>query len=430
MSRSSNIIVATDKTAIVEYISTISESMTNIIKEDGDDASGKNYSYLLVKKNITHSDVITAGKGNENTGVAKNYLYYLSVEDMEELERLEDDTFIRTAHQSNIAMPNEFYDFLGIPKIPRREGPQTTQHEHPIINSVADVFLVNDSLKYFDINYTKKVFDKLGKTTDWVYDDYKINLSGQFTPIQLSIAVHGIGAQNDEEFHKLRRSIFRGDSLVLLLRKVDSHISLYIMLEKNPKFFTIIGEGNSSWESYLEQNNKKHLFELLKDESRKSNNDEVKTRKYQNQWRQMLAKEMMNYTPNDNEVFCPLTYITADFTKVGPLFRASHIKEYSKCNIDEAFDINNGILMVANADALFDKHLITIDDDGNVIFSFLLENNGSLIQQIKLNEKVFKAILNPDRCKYLAYHREVFAEKEEQRKVTQTSIDELDEDSL
>ena len=429
MPRNGNIVTATDRSSILEYVSTISDSMANIIRQDAEDSSGNSYSYLLVKKSITHSDVITAGKGNENTGVARNYLYYLTVAEMEELERLEDDTFIRTAHQSNISMPAEFYEFLGIQQIQRREGHQTTQHEHPIINNYASVYLVNDSLKYFDIDYTKEVFDKLRKVTDWNYQDYKVDLSNDdFTPIQLTIAVHGIGAQSDIEFHKLRRSIFRGDNLVLLLRKVNNRMSLYIMLEKNPKFYTIIGEGNSSWESYLEQNNKRHLFELLKNENQRAEDNDTKTRKYQNQWRQMLAREMMNYTPNDNEVFCPLTYITADFTKVGALFRASHIKEYSNCDINEAFDINNGILMIANADALFDKHLITIDDEGNVIFSFLLQNNGYLIQQIKLNEKVFKAILNPDRCRYLAYHRRVFEAKEARRRTTQTSLDELDEE--
>lgn len=428
MPRGNNIITATDKTSILEYVSTVSESVANIIRQDEENGLGDRCNYLLIKKNITHSDVITAGKGNEHTGVARNYLYYVTVEEMQELERLENDTFIRTAHQSNICMPQAFYDFLGIPRIQRRSGPQTTQHEHPVVNRYADVYLANDSLKYFNIDYTKEVFDKLGKTTDWNYEDFKVNLhDGLFTSIQLSVAVHGIGAQDDEVFHKLRRSIFRGDNLVLLLRKIDGEKTLYIMLEKNPKFYTIIGEGNSSWEKYLSHNNKNYLFELLKNAFQRTRDDEVKTRKYQSQWRQMLAREMMNYTPNDDEVFCPLTYIAADYTKAGALFRASHIKEYASCTLDEAFDINNGILMIANADALFDKHLITIEDDGSIRYSFLLQDNANLIQQIRLNEKVFKAILNPDRQRYLAYHRQVFEEKELRRRTTQTSLDELEE---
>ncbi len=434
MARSSNIVTATDRTSILEYVSNLSESVAKIIKNDIQDNSGNSYSYLLIKKSITHSDVITAGKGNERSGVSKNYLYYLTTKEMEEIQARDRDrrsSFICTAHQSNISLPDEFYEFLGIPKIQRRVGQQTTQHEHPVINNYARVFLVNDCMKYFDISYTKQVFQKLGKSTDWYYPEYKVNLDpGDFTPIQLTYAVHGIGAKEDIQFHKLRRSIFRSDNLVLLLRNVNGKKHLYIMLEKNPKFFTIIGEGNEAWENYLEQNNKKHLYELLKNETPMTETSDTKTRRFQNQWRQMLAREMMNYTPNDNEVFCPLTYISADFSKAGALFVASHIKEYSNCDMNEAFDINNGILMIANADALFDKHLITINDDGTVVFSFLLQNEFKLRQEIKLTEKVFKAILNPERCKYLAYHRQVFQTEEAKRKTSQYSFDDLSDEVL
>ena len=113
---------------------------------------------------------------------------------------------------------------------------------------------------------------------------------------------------------------------------------------------------------YLEQNNKQEMFELLK-QDKLSAGEYEKTRKNQSKWRLLLAEEMMGYTTNENEIFCPLTYITVNFDSAGTLFRASHIKGFADCNVDEAFDINNGIIMVANADALFDKHLITIEDE-------------------------------------------------------------------
>lgn len=420
MSRGSNIVVATTRPAIAEYLSNISKSVSDILKKDSLDSSN-NYSYLLIKKGIMHADVVTAGKGNEKTGVERNFLYYLSVHEMEKLQSIEGDKFFSTTHQSNISVPDEFFEFLGIPKIKRREGKQLTQHEHPIINNYAKVYLVNDTMGYFDISYTKEVFNHLGKSPDWDYRELKVELnSGDFTPIQLSHAVHGIGTKEDVVFHKLRHSIFRGDNIIMLIRKVGIITHLYIMLEKNPRFFTIIGKSSSSWENYLNQNNKKQLFDLIKSETISTENEKSKTRKYQNHWRQMLAEEMMNYTPTDNEVFCPLTYVSANFNKAGALFVASHIKEYVNCTMDEAFDINNGILMTANADALFDKHLITIEDDGTIIFSFLLENEYKLRQEIKLTEKVFKSILNPDRCKYLEYHREVFRKEEEKRRLGQS----------
>ena len=198
------------------------------------------------------------------------------------------------------------------------------------------------------------------------------------------------------------------------------------MLEKNPKFFTLIGEGNKSWEKYLQLNGKEQLYELLKKEKLSSGELE-KTRKNQNKWRNILADEMMSYTTTDDEIFCPLTYITINYSNVGTLFRASHIKPFNECSIDEAFDINNGILMVANADALFDKHLITIDDNGKIIFSFLIEKEHLLKNQLRLTEDVFKAILNPQRKYYLKRHREIFQEKELKRKHSSDFVDDSSE---
>ena len=411
--------VVCDIDKIYEYLSNKSESIINLMKSEPD------WEYMLIVKNISHSDLLNSGKRNgPDETIDKNYLYYLSTDEMKEIELVRNKEF-ENAKQSNIFVPNEFYSFIDMPKLERRTGAQSTQHIHPIVNDFADVYLVNDTLKYFSINYTKKVFDKLGKhPTTWNFDDYKIDLIGMFTPIKLTHAIHGIGTADDEVFKNLRRSIFKSDTLNILLRKKESKKEIYIMLEKNPRFFTLIGESNLSWEKYLSESNKQELFNLLKKEDL-SSSDAEKTRNNQNKWRNLLADEMMSYTTTDDEIFCPLTYITANYTNVGTLFRASHIKAFNECSIEEAFDINNGILMIANADALFDKHLITISEEGEIIFSFLLKNEYKLIQELKLTEKVFKAILNTNRKKYLKRHREIFNEKEINRKM----LSNLDEDS-
>lgn len=395
---------------IFEYLSSKSESVTNLIKNEPD------WQYMLIVKSISHSDLLNSGKRNgPNETLDKNYLYYLSLDEMKEIESVRKKEF-ENAKQSNIFVPMDFYNFIDMPHLERRIGVQSTQHIHPRVNNYADVYLVNDTLKYFDIDYTQKVFNKLGKNpTTWNYQEYKIDLVGNFTPIQLTHAIHGIGTSDDKIFKKLRRSIFKSDTLNILLRKKNDKKEIYIMLEKNPRFFTLIGERNLTWENFLNKTNKQELFNLLmKDEL--SAGEAEKTRNNQSKWRNFLADEMMSYTSTDDEIFCPLTYITANYSSVGTLFRASHIKAFSECTIEEAFDINNGILMIANADALFDKHLITISDNGEIIFSFLLKNEYKLIQELKLTEKVFKAILNSKRKEYLKRHREVFEEKEIKRK--------------
>ena len=404
---------------IYEYLSSKSETITNLIKNEPD------WQYMLIVKSISHSDLLNSGKRNGPAETLdKNYLYYLSLDEMKEIESVRRKEF-ENAKQSNIFVPMDFYNFIDMPHLERRIGAQSTQHIHPIVNSYADVYLVNDTLKYFDINYTQKVFNKLGKKpSTWNYDEYKIDLVGNFTPIQLTHAIHGIGTSDDEIFKKLRRSIFKSDTLNILLRKKNDKKEVYIMLEKNPRFFTLIGESNLTWENFLNKTNKQELFNLLKKDELSAGEAE-KTRNNQSKWRNLLADEMMSYTTTDDEIFCPLTYITANYSSVGTLFRASHIKAFSECTIEEAFDINNGILMIANADALFDKHLITISDNGEIIFSFLLKNEYKLIQELKLTEKVFKAILNSKRREYLKRHREVFEEKEIKRKM----FSNLEEDS-
>ena len=417
MASRNNLVYNTDK--IRDYIMYKSDAMSNYLTEHQNDE------FILLVKQISHSDLTSAGKRTKvEQPFSKNYLYYLTADEMEKMDQIDGRPFV-TAHQSNIGIPkNIIYDFLSV------SDPDESGDEHFKINDYCDVFLVNDTLKYFTIDYSFKVFEKLNKVPNWNKDEFKFDLQGDFTPIDLSIAAHGIGVSANIEFDKLRRSIFKSDTMMLLLSKDKANkLKMFIMFEKNPSFFTLIGEGNKSWEKYLEQNNKQEMFELLK-QDKLSAGEYEKTRNNQNKWRILLAEEMMGYTTNENEVFCPLTYITANFDNAGTLFRASHIKGFADCNVDEAFDINNGIIMVANADALFDKHLITIEDDGTITFSYLIEKNAKLKQELRLNEKVFKAILNDERKKYLEYHRGVFKAKEELRKKSSVLIDDSSDDEL
>lgn len=62
---------------------------------------------------------------------------------------------------------------------------------------------------------------------------------------------------------------------------------------------------------------------------------------------------------------CPLTGISDP-----ALLRASHIIPWSECESDaERLDVHNGLLLSALWDAAFDRALVTIDDEGNPVFS-------------------------------------------------------------
>ena len=54
---------------------------------------------------------------------------------------------------------------------------------------------------------------------------------------------------------------------------------------------------------------------------------------------------------------------------VKSLLIASHIVPWSESNDEERLDPDNGILLSPNFDALFDKHLISFNDDGSIIVS-------------------------------------------------------------
>ena len=51
------------------------------------------------------------------------------------------------------------------------------------------------------------------------------------------------------------------------------------------------------------------------------------------------------------------------------------------------YNINNGILTVVSADALFDKTLITIDKDGTILFAYLIEQDYKLRSNLLLYKK-------------------------------------------
>lgn len=84
---------------------------------------------------------------------------------------------------------------------------------------------------------------------------------------------------------------------------------------------------------------------------------------------------------------------------------SSHIKRWSESSDDERLDVNNGILLSPNIDALFDEYLISFTDSGDMLMSTKLTDNDLIILGVSRNLKltVDKAMLP-----YLAFHRKKF----------------------
>jgi hypothetical protein len=383
--------------------------------------------FVLYYKYLTHSDLPTFGKATGKNMLHKNLLYYLSTQEMKDIEKEEEIKAKKenraaikfaTAKQSNIGLPKRFWQDLGMNDPRNTVGAPIDDRK---INNFANVYLVNDALQYFNYHYTRIVFNKLNKTpqnnNEWLPDkcNVLIDENRDLTKIELTHAVHGIGIDKDTEFRKLRHNMFKNDMLFLLIEKnIGQNKNLFIIPYKNPKFFTIIGESNYVWEQYRAEEQRR--LESLTSREEKMSEQSRQTRIHQEKWRNLLAEEMMNYTVHDGEVFCPFTGVTADFKTIGTIFRASHIKPYIDCSDEEEYDINNGLLLLASADALFDKHYITIGENKEIIFSFLLDQNQQLKNQLLLNQPIFKDVFNAKRMQYMAIHRQTFERKEEERK--------------
>ncbi|GAA9669020.1 hypothetical protein HpVH116_03440 [Helicobacter pylori] len=383
----------------------------------------KSSKYILYYKMLSHSDLPNFAKMKNDESLDKNLLYYLSAKEMLEIEQRENRKF-EVAKQSNTSMSIRFWKDLDMPdprdSVKKRKA---IGGDHLKINDYAKVFLVNDVLENFHFDDTLKIFEKLHKNFNPKQFNantmsYQIFNNQDFTPIELRQAVHGIGMNQDVEFNKLRHNLFKNDLLYLLIEKTQTQKNLFIMPFRNPLFFSLLGVTNSKWQIYQEQKLKRENNLITK--SPTPFQEEKIQRQHQNKWREALAFEMMNYTTIDRSIFCPLTYIEADFDDMKTLFRASHIKGYSDCDEEEKYDLDNGLLLIANADALFDKHFITIDENKQLKFSYLLENNHKLKSQLNLNNGIFKDILNNRRMQYLAYHRKIFEEKEQERKTKES----------
>jgi HNH endonuclease len=82
--------------------------------------------------------------------------------------------------------------------------------------------------------------------------------------------------------------------------------------------------------------------------------------------------------------------------------RASHIKPWRESSDRERLDPANGLLLIANLDALFNDGLITFDDDGRMLLSNQLTRKDRSLLRLKGK---LKKRPSPRQRKYLRLHR-------------------------
>jgi hypothetical protein len=83
---------------------------------------------------------------------------------------------------------------------------------------------------------------------------------------------------------------------------------------------------------------------------------------------------------------------------------ASHIKPWSQSNNQERLDVNNGLLLCPNHDALFDKGYISFDEAGTILISDGIDEATKVF--LNINETMYISISKRQQ-QYMKWHREI-----------------------
>jgi putative restriction endonuclease len=89
--------------------------------------------------------------------------------------------------------------------------------------------------------------------------------------------------------------------------------------------------------------------------------------------------------------------------RVSAMLRASHSKPWRKSDNAERLDSNNGLILSANLDALFDSGLISFESCGRMLVAGALASEEQAEIGIPMG---LRRAPNAALCRYLAYHRE------------------------
>lgn len=382
--------VLVDKDGILNELSINNlEKLSEIVKEYDD--------VLLIEKLITFADVRTNRKvpyqksdkeakdafsdAKIKERANKNIGFYTTAEEMINFEKKHKrmHIFFNQTKQNSIYVPSEFYSFFSIPN-PTQRKTNPGFSSYLIDDCKIETNLYNNSIfKYFDKEPTQNTYKALGRTNEGV----SLSLTdGDFTRTRLHITPHGLGTTEDDQFESVRENVFAKDKIIVLCVKGNDTKKIYISFFRNPKFFILNNLFNNDYvlSRYFEEQNSQTGEE---------------GRNGQSKWRDELAElSIGQQDSNDYFVQCPFTGIKVKYPEESAFLRASHIKAFSKCktpdgkiNVKEAYDINNGFLVIADVDALFDKYLLSVEPEtGKICRSPVLTSD--VISHLKLKRKL------------------------------------------
>lgn len=93
------------------------------------------------------------------------------------------------------------------------------------------------------------------------------------------------------------------------------------------------------------------------------------------------------------------------------LLRASHIKPWRSSSDQERLDPENGLLLTPNYDHLFDKHLLTFTDSGQILISKSIDPQE--LSVLGIDPNIVGRPLSESQRTYMKFHRSDFKHLEE-----------------
>lgn len=178
---------------------------------------------------------------------------------------------------------------------------------------------------------------------------------------------------------------------------------------KNKKYEGL--QSKPEWGIDINKSNKYELSnfsadKILKNLTKNINKkyiEELEKTKYKETEKQALVKIRLGHSKLRDEVIknkykceiCGLSY--------NKLLVASHIKPWSKSDDSEKLDFENILLLCSMHDALFDKGLISFDDNGKILISRELGEEEKAL--VNINEDSCIDINSQKQKDYLKYHR-------------------------
>lgn len=221
--------------------------------------------------------------------------------------------------------------------------------------------------------------------------------------------------QNKDEFFELCSSAYEGDFLILMKHSLNHYICVLMPSEYSSQLASLIGnsvnfsiqnpifdpsKSSDAFCSIMQKNVEQEFDDIdtsiLSAPTGLNGHDKeqlTKVRVGQGSFRKLLIEQ--------RGCTCELCAVN-----LPEVLRASHIQSWASSTPTERLDLQNGLLLCANHDVLFDRHMITIDVETNqlLISSSIPEDQ---LEELKLTHPKFISLGGRMKA-YMRKHNNLF----------------------